>query len=134
MVYPNPHPGASRQSPPNLPISARWPWTEAPLLRAAFSPDGTTILTYNGDWTLSGGKSARLWDARTARPICTLARHDLGIRSAGFSPDSRSVLISFHGQPSLTRVWLVDFPSEARARRPRDLMPDERARFELPTP
>jgi eukaryotic-like serine/threonine-protein kinase len=95
---------------------------------ALFSPDAKVILTYGRD------RSARLWDGTTGRAICILVRHDLGIQSAGFSPDGRLIFVTFTGQPALTRVWPVDFLAAARARRPRDLTPAERARFELSAP
>ncbi len=95
---------------------------------AAFAPDGAVILTYGDD------RTARLWGGSDGRPLCTLARHHEGIRSAAFSPDGRLVVVSFNGQPSLTRTWPVDFLSAARDRCPRELTPSERARFELPAP
>jgi WD40 repeat protein len=101
---------------------------EGPVLGATFSPDGAVILTHGGD------RTARLWDGRSGRPLCTLIQYEAGILSSGFSPDGRLVAVSFAGSPAQTRVWPVDFLAAARARRPRDLMPVERARFELPTP
>jgi WD40 repeat protein len=95
---------------------------------AVFSPDAKLVLTFSSD------RSVRLWDGTSGRPVCTLVRHKLGIRSADFSPDGRLIFASFAGNPSLTRVWPVDFLAAARARRPRDLTPEERARFELPSP
>ena len=95
---------------------------------ARFSPDAKVIFTYGRD------RSARLWDGTTGRAVCTLVRHDLGILSAGFSPDGRLIFVTFTGKPSLTRLWPVDFLAAARARRPRDLTPAERAHFELPPP
>ncbi len=107
---------------------ARLEGHDGPVRSAAFSPDGTAILTYGDDRTV------RLWDGSDGRPLCTLARHHEGIRSAAFSPDGRLVVVSFNGQPSLTRTWPVDFLSAARDRCPRKLTPAERARFELPAP
>jgi WD40 repeat protein/predicted Ser/Thr protein kinase len=107
---------------------ARLEGHDGPVRRALFNADGEVILTSGND------RTARLWDGRDGRPICTLVRHDVGIRSAGFSPDGRTAFVSFHGQPALTRTWPVGFLAIARARRPRDLMPAERARFELPAP
>ena len=71
-------------------------------------------------------KETNLYDMR-------LVRHEDGIRSVGFSPDGRLVFVSVWERP-FTRAWPVDFLSAARARRPRDLTPAERARFELSTP
>jgi WD40 repeat protein len=97
-------------------------------IHALFSPNGKVILTYGID------KTAKLWDGNNGQPICTLVRHNEPILSGGFSPDGRLVVLSFNGVPRLTRVWLVDFLSEAQTCRPRDLTPEERARFELLSP
>jgi len=50
---------------------------------AAFGPDGTRIVTASWD------KTARLWDAATAKEIAVLHGHDDGVISAAFSPDGR---------------------------------------------
>jgi WD40 repeat protein len=98
-----------------------------PVRSALLSPDGAVILT-------NDNQTVRLWDGVDGRPLCTLVRHDVGISAASFSPDSRVVVVSFLGEPVLTRTWPVDFLSAARARRPRGLTPAERTRFELPAP
>jgi WD40 repeat protein len=107
---------------------ARLEGHDGPVRRAVLNAEGKVILTYGDD------RTARLWDGADGRPICVLIRHDVGIRSAGFSPDGRTVFVSFQGQPALTRTWPVDFLAIARAQRPRELTPEERARFELPAP
>jgi WD40 repeat protein len=107
---------------------ARLEGHEGPVRSAAFRPDGSVILTYGDD------RTARLWDGADGRPLCILVRHQVGIRAAGFRPDGRVVVVSFDGQPALTRTWPVDFLSAARARSPRELTPAERTRFELTEP
>src|SRR5262249_14463069 len=47
---------------------------------AAFSPDGTRIVTASDD------KTARIWDAASAKEIAVLRHHDAA-HSAAFSPD-----------------------------------------------
>ena len=42
----------------------------APVYSAAFSPDGSRIVTASGD------KTARIWDAATAKEIAVLRGHD----------------------------------------------------------
>jgi WD40 repeat protein len=96
--------------------------------QAAFSPDGHVILTHGID------RTAKLWDGTNGRLIVELAHPEGGILSGGFSPDSRLVLLTYGDTPRSTRAWPVDFLAATRARRPRDLTPAERARFEVPTP
>ena len=48
---------------------------------AAFSPDGSRIVTTSED------KTARVWDAATGSEIAILRGHAGPVRSAAFSPD-----------------------------------------------
>ena len=54
--------------------------------RTAYSPDGTTVLTVSADGT------ARLWDARTGKPIGESMKHDGEVVAAAYSPDGTSLL------------------------------------------
>lgn len=64
---------------------------------AAFSPDGSRIVTASKDMT------ARIWDAATAKEITVLHGHDDSVSSAAFSPDgSHIVTASWDGT---ARIW-----------------------------
>jgi WD40 repeat protein len=64
-----------------------------------FSHDGLRIVTASGD------KTARIWDAATAKEIALLRGHDDDVNSAAFSPDgSRIVSASKDGTG---RIWDV---------------------------
>jgi WD40 repeat protein len=64
---------------------------------AAFSPDGSRIVTASDD------KTARIWDVASAKEIAVLRGHDSRVNSAAFSPDgSRIVTASWDGT---ARIW-----------------------------
>ena len=56
------------------------------VLSAAFSPDGTRIVTGSGDHT------AKVWDAQTGRELLTLKGHTDAVWSAAFSPDGTRIV------------------------------------------
>jgi WD40 repeat protein len=64
---------------------------------AAFSPDGTRILTASWD------KTARLWNAATGQKIATLRGHDERVASAAFSPDGTRILTASWDKTA--RLW-----------------------------
>ncbi len=64
---------------------------------AAFSPDGTRVVTASDDQT------ARLWDAATGKALATLEGHTAGVRSAAFSPDGTRVVTASDDQTA--RLW-----------------------------
>jgi WD40 repeat protein len=67
------------------------------LTSAAFSPDGSRIVTASMD------KTARIWDAATATEIAVLRGHDDWVSSAAFSPEgSRIVTASLD---KTARIW-----------------------------
>ena len=62
----------------------------------AYSPDGSLLATASLDGT------ARVWDARTGRPLRAI-EHPEGVSNVAFSPDSRSLAtLDFGGT---IRVW-----------------------------
>jgi len=63
---------------------------------AAFSPDGTRIVTASDD------KTARIWDAASAKEIAVL-RHDDAVHSAAFSPDGSRIVTASNDETA--RIW-----------------------------
>ena len=59
---------------------------------AAFNPDGSRIVTASQD------KTARVWDAATAKEIAVLRGHESYVTSAAFSPDGTRIVHGVLGQ------------------------------------
>ena len=64
---------------------------------AAFSPDGTRIVTASDDST------ARLWDAATGAQIGVPMRHEESVYSAAFSPDGTRIVTA--SEDKTARLW-----------------------------
>jgi hypothetical protein len=64
---------------------------------AAFSPDGSRIVTAPND------KTARIWDAATAKEIAVLGGHDDPVNSAAFSPDGSRIVTASNDKTA--RIW-----------------------------
>jgi WD40 repeat protein len=64
---------------------------------AAFSPDGSRILTASQDGT------AKLWDARTGSEVLSLKANTEPLNSAAFSPDGSRVVAASHD--GTARIW-----------------------------
>ena len=64
---------------------------------AAFSPDGSRVVTASPD------KTARLWDGKTGALVATLAGHEGDVQSAAFSPDGSRVVTA--SLDKTARLW-----------------------------
>jgi hypothetical protein len=70
---------------------------EGIVFSAAFSPDGTRIVTASADGT------ARIWDAATGNEIKVLRGHESSVNSAAFSPDGRRIVTA--SADNTARIW-----------------------------
>ena len=64
---------------------------------AAFSPDGTRVVTVSAD------KTARLWDVKTGAEVAVLDDHEPEFSAAAFSPDGKRVVMI--GRYAGIRLW-----------------------------
>ena len=67
------------------------------VLHAAFSPDGKRVATASWD------RTARIWDARTGRPVTPPLRHREKVLNVAFSPDGSRVVTA--GMDNHARIW-----------------------------
>jgi WD40 repeat protein/tRNA A-37 threonylcarbamoyl transferase component Bud32 len=93
---------------------------EAPVTSVAFHPAGKLLLSASED------KTVRIWDTATGEQLIRLT-HDGGFDPV-FSPDGKWI-VTWTNQVS--RLWPVDPLAAALARKPRDLLPHERERFQI---
>jgi WD40 repeat protein len=111
------------------------PAHEAEIHSAMFHPDGRRVLT-------ASKTEVRIRDATTGKEVVTMRQAGYEIWSAQFSPDGRwvhAMLVGPNGQPPSpalpaveVRLWPVDLVAAANERKPRELTPEERQRFEVP--
>jgi WD40 repeat protein len=66
-----------------------------------FSPDGSRIVTASYD------KTARIWDAASAKEIAVLRGHDNLVLSAVFNPDGSRIVTASYDKTA--RIWDVHF-------------------------
>jgi WD40 repeat protein/tRNA A-37 threonylcarbamoyl transferase component Bud32 len=76
---------------------------------AAFSPDGTRVVTTAND------RTARIYDAATGNELAVLRGHDDTVLHARFSPDGRQVLTISDDQTA--RIWDASFDDDGPPRR-----------------
>jgi WD40 repeat protein len=96
---------------------------EQAIHSARFSADGGRVVTASDDET------ARLWETATGAEVYTLRGHNGAVHDACFSPDGRSVATA--SADGTSRLWRTELLPVARARKPRELTPQERRRFEI---
>jgi energy-coupling factor transporter ATP-binding protein EcfA2 len=70
---------------------------EGRVYSAAFSPDGSRIVTASED------KTARIWDAASGNEIAVLRGHGNWVRSAAFSPDGSRIVAA--SDDLTARIW-----------------------------
>jgi WD40 repeat protein len=64
---------------------------------ASFSPDGRRVVT------ASRGKTARVWDAESGKPVGEPMRHEGDVHAASFSPDGKRIVTASDDRSA--RVW-----------------------------
>jgi WD domain, G-beta repeat len=74
---------------------------------AAYSPDGTRIVTASDD------KTARIWDARTGAQLAGLSGHGDRLDSAAYSPDGTRIVTASGDRTA--RVWDARVPADIAA-------------------
>ena len=70
---------------------------ESSVESAAFSPDGSRIVTASVD------KTARIWDAASGKEIAVLRGHERSVVSAAFSPDGSRIVTA--SEDKTARIW-----------------------------
>jgi predicted oxidoreductase (fatty acid repression mutant protein) len=70
------------------------------VLAAAFSPDGTRVVTASAD------RTARVWDAATGAVIAVLAGHTDGVNAAAFSSEGSRIVTASADRTA--RIWQLD--------------------------
>jgi len=70
---------------------------EGPVTSAAFSPDGSRIVTASWDNT------GRIWDAASGKQIAVLRGHEDRVNSAAFSPDGSLIVTASDDKTG--RIW-----------------------------
>ena len=67
------------------------------VFSAAYSPDGTRIVTASED------KTTRVWDARTGEQLAVLSGHSARVNSAAYSPDGAHITTA--SLDKTARIW-----------------------------
>src|SRR5262249_41082584 len=88
-------------------LKAMWePHHPGPVATAAFSADGTTVLT-GGEAAEGAPGEARLWDARTGEPRTPPLPHGGSVTLVAISPDGAALLTACgpHAGQNELRLW-----------------------------
>ncbi len=72
---------------------------ESPVAAAAFSPDGTAVVSGCDDGTV------RLWDTATGKPIGPPMHHPASVFAVAYSPDGKTVISGY--SDGTARLWDV---------------------------
>jgi WD40 repeat protein len=72
-------------------VSSAWVWS------AAFSPDGTRVVTASRD------KTAKIWDAESGEEILAVGGHSYAVLYAAFSPDGSRVVTASGDKTA--KIW-----------------------------
>jgi WD40 repeat protein len=78
----------------------------SPILSAAYSPDGKTIVIVNTDQTVS------IWDAAKGQEVRQLTGHNDGVNSAAYSPDGTQIVTA--SKDKTARIWDADTGQDVR--------------------
>ncbi len=101
---------------------------DRPLRRAAFSADGSAVLTCGSS---AVDHLVQLWDARTGVPLLRYAGHHGRIAQAAFSPDGAWAISA--SMDRTARIWPTDPVAVARRLSLRPLTDAERTSLDLPS-
>jgi WD40 repeat protein len=101
--------GVGRQDGASVADGDRQGWTRlashsGAVLSASWNSDGSRIVTASSD------KSARVWEAATAKEVVRLEGHSAPIRSAAWSPDGSRIVTA--SEDKTARVWEVSTGKE----------------------
>jgi WD40 repeat protein len=96
---------------------------------AEFSPDGTRIATAGSDGI------ARLFDVQSGKEIARYSGHSAEVRGVAFSPDGKDLFTA--SLDNTARLWFTDYHdtiSYLCGLLQRDLLPEERVRYDITDP
>src|SRR5205807_765305 len=96
---------------------------ESRVTTAAFSSDGKRVLTGSEDNT------GILWDAETGKMLAFFRGHKGPVTHVAFSRDGKTVATA--SGDATARLWQTDLLPLVAGKKPRELSPAERGRYEI---